>query len=812
MIQNTQIEVHLLNSSELLNYLESLSFADSVSKDSLEHELFQSFHKLNRYQPDHILTAKLKEIDEYAAASGLSVGPMLALKRLAGQYFEEHSDCCVRLDLFGYWQNLISRISPVPIQAFFYAYKSRFANSDPKYRWPVYPFHPAVEDYISRNQLHESHQHLNGSSNAETCWLDALNEPELTTAKFGKEFRDNPKLRQLCEQISYGLNPEVLLARLNLAKHIRLLLANMVCSRAQNCERLNLDFLHTSYPIALASVAPKNLLECIEASQDICVPWPTQRPYSDDAEFNLLFELISSLLKYPNQDPLVERLLWLYLLIQNQYLTLLVQRDDFYGFDQFQKYTYTELRDFTESDYLKRFKQAHGYGYKSQTGFLEGRFAPKSDIKSFEKLLTSIFRGYVTYLYPEIETENLTLSHLLEKLDDLPPSNKAKLALVVHFIKRRHKKDDAFPYKTLYQSLTRQADLLIHLLKINPLLTQWVRGIDAAANEMDTPPEVFAPLFRVLKAQGIRHATYHVGEDFAHLISGIRAIDDAVRFLPLANGDRLGHCTAIGITPALWRRSIPPTLSLTKENRLLDLIFVWRTLRHNQGMLNWAHLASSEALNLAQAIFKDPSIQSIEQLNELYELRDVYPLYQTLEGEEYWQTRAASCWDHEYQRIDKLICRQEKHSLLGLYRRWLFDEEVRVQRYSVLSFPTNWLPDSALIVLQQAVMIEIVKRNIAVECPPTSNTRVSQYVEVKEHHVFRWMGIPGYAIENDVKMSVCLASDDPGIFVTDLKAEFYHLFAVLTNQMKLPVNEALLHVSQLNENGRIFRFHAPNLV
>jgi hypothetical protein len=809
MTQHTQFEAHILNSNGLLRYLESLPLSTAVNNSTIEHELFMSFHNANRYQPDHILTAKLLELNEDGSKFGLSLGPVLALKRLSEQYFDERHECSVKLPLFGYWQTLMARLSPLPLQAAFYAnQRESYNNQKIQYRWPLHPYHPSVEDYISQNQLHESHQHLNGSSNAESCWLDALHQPARATAKFREEYHEKAKLRQLCAQISQDLSPDVLLHRLNLAVYIRKVLAIMVCTRREGDDNLNIEFFKRNK--GLASYAPKDLIKSnLEVPQSFLY-WPTTEQFSYVAECNFMQELLRCLLQKPKQDPLAERLLWIYLLIQNQYLTLLVQRDDFYGFDQFQKYTFTELREFTELEYLTRFRQAHGYGKVTQTGYLEGRFAPKKDMPSFENLLTKILIGYANYLQPDVKIEKKTLTKILIWLKRNPPkSDKAKLALVIHFIKQPTGTNEIFPFKSLYNNLTKQASLLINLLKSNPELTQWVRGIDAAANEMDTPPEVFAPLFRVLKSQGIKHVTYHVGEDFLHLVSGIRSIDDAIRFLPLCNGDRLGHCTAIGITPEIWRRSLPPTITVNQETRLLDLVFVWRALRHNHEMLKWANLAASEAITVAKNIFKGSQIYCIEQLDELYLLRDIYPNYEPLREPSLWRLRAASEWDKEYERIDKLLFSLEKQSLLKLYQRWLFDDDVRKQRYVMLSLPTNWLSDESLIALQQFVMSEVARKNIAIECPPTSNTRISQYVEVKEHHVFRWMGLPEYTFQGDIPMSVCLASDDPGIFVTDMKAEFYHLFAVLTQQMRLSPHDALMYVSRLNENGRIFRFHSP---
>ncbi|MFQ2855341.1 hypothetical protein ACK3YO_17910, partial [Aeromonas caviae] len=78
---------------------------------------------------------------------------------------------------------------------------------------------------------------------------------------------------------------------------------------------------------------------------------------------------------------------------------------------------------------------------------------------------------------------------------------------------------------------------------------------------------------------------------------------------------------------------------------------------------------------------------------------------------------------------------------------------------------------------------------------------------LSEHHIFRWMCLPGEAVEGDVPMSICLGSDDPGIFAADLKSEFYHLFVVLTRKFGLSPAEALRKVAEVNENGRIYRFH-----
>lgn len=84
-------------------------------------------------------------------------------------------------------------------------------------------------------------------------------------------------------------------------------------------------------------------------------------------------------------------------------------------------------------------------------------------------------------------------------------------------------------------------------MNTNSSYAKFVTGADAAASEFDTPPEVFAPSFRRLRKNGIRHFTYHAGEDFFHILSGLRAIYEAIEFLGLQAGDRIGHATAAGV-------------------------------------------------------------------------------------------------------------------------------------------------------------------------------------------------------------------------------------------------------------------------
>ncbi|WP_270826685.1 hypothetical protein [Aeromonas sp. Y318-1] len=796
------MERFLLNSTVLLHRLSNVLLDEVSLDDGVESSVFLAQYEQMRSLPDHVAKSAWSSLAQQLKQRNMKLGPIAALRFIAEKFVKnEKGGPKTDLALFSEWQTLMSRVSCLPILACHQVFNPGPASQDYNFRWPLYPYHPAVEDYLTRERLNETHQHLNGSTSAEECWLDALKHPEVTVRDFEKGWAVQ-EMKQLCAQIDPSLTPVIFRDRLQIACNIR----EILCRVAQG-------MVLPDWMVSLQH--PQQLVDSTILHNDqeygFTTVWPTDDKYSQESEFRLLTGLLE---KWRHGAPEgLERLLWIYLLIQNQYLTLLVQRDDFFGFDQFQKYTMTELREETEKSYLSRFKHAHGAGVYSQVRYLEGRFAPKSDPNKMHKLIFSVLRGYWEYLkgHMTVDWEHpqpLNITQVLDNLEQVKSDSIcAELALVPHFIKKKPQKDEVYPYAFLFKDLKNQAAILMEILNHEPRLTRWIRGVDAAANEMHAPPELFGPLYRVLAKSGIAHFTYHVGEDFPHLISGIRSIDDALRFLPLRNGDRLGHCTAIGITPNIWKRSLPSPLSMTKETRLLDLVFIWRELRNHPQLLRYASDAEIEAVRLAHKVFSLEDEISITTLEQVFDLRGVLAESEGLLGELDGPLKPESLWLEEYERARELAKVAGMKRPLKLYQQWLTDDNVRKQRNEYIDVTLEYLPDEVLVSLQQAVMAKMADRNIAIECPPTSNTRISQYRDVSEHHIFRWMGLPSEAVEGDVPMSICLGSDDPGIFAADLKSEFYHLFVVLTRKFGLSPAEALRKVAEVNENGRIYRFH-----
>lgn len=80
--------------------------------------------------------------------------------------------------------------------------------------------------------------------------------------------------------------------------------------------------------------------------------------------------------------------------------------------------------------------------------------------------------------------------------------------------------------------------------------------------------------------------TYHVGEDFLDVADGLRAIDEAINFLDMDCGDRLGHALALGIDVEEWYKSKNNYILLPQQDYLDNLVWIYnRLIQFNiQGM------------------------------------------------------------------------------------------------------------------------------------------------------------------------------------------------------------------------------------
>jgi hypothetical protein len=132
-----------------------------------------------------------------------------------------------------------------------------------------------------------------------------------------------------------------------------------------------------------------------------------------------------------------------------------------------------------------------------------------------------------------------------------------------------------------YRKHLRLAGRLEIAIREYPRKLTILRGLDLAGKERDHPVWVSLPAFRrVLAAADDAGAlggaplrmTLHVGEDFAHPATGLRAIHEPFAWHFFRRGDRLGHALALGLKLQRWsdRHGLRPR----RWERLLDLAWM----------------------------------------------------------------------------------------------------------------------------------------------------------------------------------------------------------------------------------------------
>lgn len=824
----------LCSSHKVLALLKSIPFQANISEAQMREAVYLAYNPWAAREPDHVFERSWNILSQQPANKNRDWWVPGALQAIATEFLApRHGFLYVKLEKFGAWQQSVaSRICSLPVQAAGHTWRPhgtylqpietpswlRTADSE---NWanahlPVLtPYDPLVEDYLEREGLHETHLHLNGSTHAEQCWLRALYDPFQEIQDFEKKWgKDSSyasqKVRELVLMVNPQITPAELRSQLLSARRLREWLISAATGTLPADATLPGDYSALTDESGLNNSAPapaeERLALNIETSAADELYW-----------LHLLLRRLES-----DPSPVLERMLHCYLLLQNQYYRLLVQSEEQFGFDQFQKFTWTTLREQAEGDYLNRFLAMHGKRERhSRIGYLEGRFAPKSSSADNEVLMGEILKGYWSYLIRQVKddagkgSKAIGFGAVLESLDAEIQSwssldrRHMRLCLVAHFIKQpwdsQGKSAGPYRFYSLRKDLEKRAHALIKTLDSWPRLRIWLRGIDAAANELHTPPEVFASTFRLCRLGGLTRRSYHVGEDFPHLLTGLRHMLDALELLDLKDGDRIGHGTAMGISPELWLGRMPDELIVTKGDWMLDLLSTWRLLRRS-GMTADAYRVECELAALASQLFgEDLSCMALERAMAFRGLNLKY-LQKIKSG---WTPELTPFDDSEHAEAIQVLNALREHPLdVEMLWRWQSDADLWKRSETFIRVRSEFLTPSVYVTLQQALMQEVANRRVLIETLPSSNVRISQYVHFGEHHSLRWMRVPGFIRDGDPPIMVSLGSDDPGIFAGDLNSEFYQLYATLRGA-GLGDKEALTYLSPLNERGRQYRFHDP---
>lgn len=324
-------------------------------------------------------------------------------------------------------------------------------------------------------------------------------------------------------------------------------------------------------------------------------------------------------------------------------------------------------------------------------------------------------------------------------------------------------------------------------------------GIDAAGNELECRPEVFAHAYRYMKEVGIAGRTYHVGEDFYDLIDGLRAIDEAVVFLELDEHCRLGHALALGVDPYTYYKRRRHNVVMPRQNLLDNYIWLYQQI-----LLSNISVPSSLLVELedrASTLYNQIGYKNFSVLKcwHAWLLRgeDVQ------EDESIWGMTSRS----KHILVQKAYMDSEAMKLKELY---CFDAGIKENGAEIIEDKLPNSIDEVIVKLQENMIRKLSEIGIAIEANPSSNLSIGPFDKYEDLPLFKLA-----PLEHDAHSSilnVSINTDDRGVFATSLYNEFSLVAAALFKQRdvhgnRIWSNEAIYsYIDKLRENGNHQRF------
>lgn len=673
--------------------------------------------------------------------------------------------------------------------------------------------------------LSELHCHLNGSSlNFDLNWLAIMNEPDYQKEEWFAE-------------ISSSYSPSQLYLYAILASFIRMYLFLSLEGGKEGSDFMK-KFKEIWESEALLSKLPMytkvlqkeisgNLYLYTDSFDDIWVDYATSfnLSASDKAavvekllvgERRLLYKCFERIFQNKYDIPYLRILLHLYLVIKIKVRSFFIQNNKVKGFANFKKF------DKNKDVFIK---------HSINTGFQ--KLIPKLAIDSYKN------NKHIRYCEFRIAPKS-TASKMRNKLNKLSAFFKEDESLncIFHFIKIADRKRcfdgkiencyccRNYEGRQKYAKESRTLELLLSSTENR------IVGIDAANSEFGCRPEVFAEIYRRLqhlkRNNGIAYLsnmewkdlgiTFHVGEDFYDVVDGLRAIEEAILFLNMKNGARLGHAVALGIDAFTYYMERKNTIIIPKQD-LLDN-YVWLLAKMDEYAIpdlgGIRSVMMYDVQRLMSEIYPNFSMKDYRIYYQSWLLRGDEPsLYRTVDKN---FPICLSMLKNPYMlnHIDKRIdLAREQICVRRLYHDYHYDAGVKHRGYKPEEVRISEEMIRVIELLQEHMRNDVAKRKIAIEVNPTSNLRICNLNTYDTHPIvkFRNYGLPVMDKYNHCpQISVSINTDDKGIFATSLEREYTLMALALEKQKtvegrpKYQFNDILSWLENIREEAEVVRF------
>lgn len=494
------------------------------------------------------------------------------------------------------------------------------------------------------------------------------------------------------------------------------------------------------------------------------------------------------------------KLFFQYIRIKNEVFQTKVQGNLIRGLVNFKDYfkrskQYKKIdRSFTEREYWRLLLENQLQNNSLQKLEMRAGISTGSEenIKRYIKNILKTFLEAYTDVLKNIKDSDIRrnipqvgLVFHLQKSPDIYESEKCWL----NYIENSDESKELYfeEHRNVYM---RQINALTKVREEIKGASDYIIGIDAASSENDTEPWVFAPIYDKARDSSCNKMfyndskntriktlgfTFHVGEDFRHLLTGLRRIDEVITHFKFHAGDRIGHGIALGVNVKNWANSNKIVI-LPRIEYLENLLWIWGI--YKDGFYN----KSFDNLYLEQEIMK--------QAEKIYQVIDgitIYNLWKAYKSKFKKfninkELVKSNCNVESYEGKCSLLCKfgKNEHSMFWneeklahaqhckcYLERMLEPIQVEIKKHDI----------EIIEQIQKIVCSKISTEAIVVETNPSSNIAIGEVESIFEHYIYNLNKrglVEDIGLENSIIISI--NSDDPSVFNTNISNEFAYIF------------------------------------
>lgn len=315
------------------------------------------------------------------------------------------------------------------------------------------------------------------------------------------------------------------------------------------------------------------------------------------------------------------------------------------------------------------------------------------------------------------------------------------------------------------------------------------------------PLEFSAAFFRMVAAEffEVYELTFHVGEEFRHILSGLRHVDEVITHFKYKAGNRLGHAIVLAEDAERWVEEHEMVVMLRQEY-MDDLLWLWGKAVYEEMDLGVSlDIVQGKIMELAKEIYGEIIGMTPDMLYDAY--REKFRI--TDEQRIFEKLRKAM--KKSSQKDDIHFCRF--YNVKSKYGITWTKDKIFCTLYCPVYYKRLYQPvlvpvRRQMVPMYKKVQEQIIRRveqiGIYVETNPTSNFIISGFQNLKESTaiVLNDKDLNGKGHE----VMVTVNSDDPGVFNTTSENELAYIYHSLSN-MGYGKESVMAWVDKIRQSG-----------